>query len=106
LNIINYIFEIIDKNKKKIHLTKERLKHIQKHPHMHDSIENIKAVLKNPLTIRYEKDKSVLYFYKEFKNMLKLERYLIVSVKYLNGGGFVITSFFTNKITGEKWTAK
>ena len=31
------------------------------------------------------------------------ERYLLVSVKYLNGEGFVITSFFTNKITGAKW---
>ena len=104
--MINYIFEIIDKNKRKIHLTKERLKHIQKHPHMQDSIENIKDVLKNPLTIRYEDDKSVLYFYKEFKQMPKLEKYLMVSVNYLNGNGFIITAFFTNKITGEKWMAK
>ena len=104
--MVKYIFEIIDKNKRKIHLTKERLKHIQKHPHLHEPIEDIKDVLENPLAIRYEDDESVLYFYKEFKQMPKLERYLMVSVKYLNGNGFVITAFFTNKITGEKWTAK
>ena len=99
---MDYIFETIDKNKKKIHLTKERLKHIQKHPHMHEPIENIKEVLKNPTAIRYENNKNTIYFYKEFKQMQKSERYLLVSVKYLNGAGFVITSFFTDKITGEK----
>ena len=103
---MTYIFEITDKNKKKIHLTTERLKHIQRHPRMHDPIENIKDALKNPLTIRIEDDESVLYFYKEFKQMPQSERYLLVSVKYLKEEGFVITSFFTNKITGKIWKAK
>jgi len=104
--MMDYIFEIIDKNKRKIHLTKERLKHIQKHPNMNDSIENIKNTLKNPLAVRYENNKNTVYFYKEFKQMHKLERYFLISVKYLNGKGFVVTAFFTNKITGEKWTEK
>ena len=73
---------------------------------MQEPIENIKNALISPLVMQYEDDKSILYFYKEFKQMLKLERYLLVSVKYLNGKGFVITAFFTNKITGEKWTEK
>ncbi|MEK6811231.1 MAG: PBECR2 nuclease fold domain-containing protein [Nanoarchaeota archaeon] len=95
------ILNIIDKNGKEIYLTLERLKHIQKHPHMHDPIENIKETLKNPTTIRYENN--INYFYKEFKHLDPSERYLMVSVKYLNGNGFIITSFFTNKLTGEKW---
>lgn len=95
------IFSIIDKNRKNVYLTLERLKHIQKHPHMHDPIENIKSTLENSTTIRYENN--ITYFYKEFKHMDPSERYLMVSVKYLNGEGFVITSFFTNKLTGEKW---
>ena len=101
-----YIFKIINKNNKRVHLTTERLKHIQKHSHMHDQTENIKDALKNPLTIRIEDDESVLYFYKEFKQMPQSERYLLVSVKYLKEEGFVITSFFTNKITGKIWKAK
>ena len=100
------VFSILDKNGKMVYLTSERLKHIQKHPHMHDPIENIKEVLKNPQTIRYENQKGIVYFYKEFKQMDPLEKYLMVSVKYLNGQGFVITSFFTNRITGEKWMTK
>ena len=103
---MNYIFEIFDKNGRKVHLTLERLKHIQKHPHMNDPVENIKLVLQKPLTIRYEEDEEALYFYKEFKEIDIFERYLLVSVKYLNGEGFVITSFFTNRITGEIWKEK
>ena len=95
------ILNIIDKNGKEIYLTLERLKHIQKHPHMHDPIENIKETLKNPTTIRYENN--INYFYKEFKHLDPSERYLMISVKYLNDNGFIITSFFTNKLTGEKW---
>ena len=101
------IFEIIDRNKKKVHLSKERYKHILKHPNMHSQLENIKTALQNPTAIRYnEEDESVAYFYKEFKDSDVSEKYLLVSVKYLNGEGFVITSFLTNKITGLKWKAE
>src|SRR3989344_7210719 len=102
-----FVFEVIDKNGKNVHLSNERLKHILKHPFMNDPLENIKETIKNPLTIRYyEHDESVRHFYREFKNMPLSERYLLVSVKYLNGDGYIITSFFTNKITGLKWEAK
>lgn len=102
---MNYVFELIDENNKKIRLTKERWRHILKHPHMPESnqVDNIQSTLKDPTTIRYnEEDKKVKYFYKEFKYMPTQEKYMLVSVKYLNGEGFIITSFFTNKITGLK----
>ncbi|MEK6898440.1 MAG: hypothetical protein AABX28_03735 [Nanoarchaeota archaeon] len=98
------IFEVTEKIGRKIRLTKKQWKHIQKHPHMHESLEIIKDTIKNPLTKRFDEfDESVNYFYREYKEMEPRERYLFVSVKYLNGEGFVITSFYTNKITGSKW---
>ena len=101
---MDIIFETIDKTGRKIHLSKERYKHIQKHPLMDDSLENIKSTINNPGTIRCnEEDEKVSYFYKEFKERDPFERYLMVAVKYLNGEGFIITSFYTNKITGLKW---
>jgi len=101
---MDYIFEIIDKSGRKIRLTKKQWSHIQKHPHMHDSLERIKETIKNPAMIRYDNFKeSINYFYREYKDMESLERYLFISVNYLNGNGFVITSFYTNKITGTKW---
>jgi hypothetical protein len=101
------IFEIIDKKGRKIHLSKERYSHIMKHPKMNDSLEILKNTIISPSAVRTnENDEDVLYYYKEFKNNDPEERYLLVSVKYLNGEGFIITSFFTNKITGEKWEVK
>ena len=104
---MEFVFEVTDKTGRKIHLSKERLKHIQRHPHMQDSIENLKLTLTNPTATRYDEiDKKIVYFYKEFKEMNSSKRYLLVSVKYLNEEGFIITSFFTNKITGLKWKTK
>ena len=100
------VFEIIDKLGKKVYLSTERWKHIQKHPHMHEHLENIQLTLKKSIIITYEDDENVLYFYKEFKQNELKERYLLVGVKYLNCKGFIITSFFTNKITGTKWKIK
>ena len=96
-------FSIPDKNGKKVHLSNERYKHLSKHPKMHEQLENIKQTIQNPNAIRHsEEDKKVVYFYKEFKENNAFERYLLVAVKYLNREGFIITSFFTNKITGIK----
>ena len=72
-----------------------------------NQLDIIKQTLTNPLPIRYfPEDTTVKYFYKYIKENPSEEKYLLVSVKYLNGEGFVITSFFTNKITGEKWKTK
>ena len=98
------VFETTDQKGRKIHLSEERYKHIIKHPNMQDPLGNIKSAIKNPTAIRYnEEDEKVIYFYKEFKEKEPSERYLLVVVRYLNGEGFIITSFYTNKITGEKW---
>lgn len=98
------IFEVIDKTGRKIILKKKGWKHIKKHPNMDENrLDEIKNIIKNPPIIRYsEDDEEVVYFYKEYKEMSPEERYLFISVKYLNGEGFVITSFFTNRITGLK----
>ena len=99
-----YVFEVTDKTGRKIRLTQKQWKHIQKHPHMDESLERIKETIKNPTTIRYDEfNEKLIYFYREYKNMESRERYLFLSVKYLNGDGFVITSFYTNKITDSKW---
>ena len=105
--IMDVIFEVKDKIGRTIHLSKERYKHILKHPHMHNQIENIKSAILSPLTMRYfPENKKVIYFYKEFKEIFSKERYLLVAVKYLNGEGFIISSFFTNRIEGALWKTK
>jgi len=90
------IFEIRDKSGRNIHLSKERWSHIQKHPEMSGQLEQIKETLTCPDTIsKFGYDSSVHFYYRYCKGR---GDYLLISVKYLNGEGFIITSFYTDKI--------
>lgn len=93
---MTWVFVEKDKTGRRIHLSSERWNHIQKHPRMSGQIEKIKETLKSPLIIQeFEYDKDVRFYFRYYKEK---REYLFVSVKYLNGEGFVITSFFTDKI--------
>ena len=94
------IFEIIDKTGRKIKLTKERWKHITSpvspHAYMTNYLEEIKQTLLEPnkITNSANSDTKVNY-YKYYKIRKK---YLRVIVNYLNGEGFIITSYFVGNI--------
>lgn len=93
---MDYIFVVTDKSKREIYLSKERWFHIQRHPEMSNQIEQIKETLIQPNTIiKFEYDPNVHFYYKYYKER---REYLFISVKYLNGNGFIITSFYTDKI--------
>jgi hypothetical protein len=90
------VFEIKDKTGRTIYLTKERWAHIQKHPEMSDQAEQVKDTLRYPDKIMpFSYDAAVSFYYRYYKEK---KQYLFISVKYLNGEGFVITSFYTDKI--------
>ena len=76
---MDIVFQIKDKTGKLVYLTKERHKHILKHPKMHDQIDVIKDIIRNPTIIRFnEDDVKVIYYYKDYKPKDKYERYLLV----------------------------
>ncbi len=89
---MDYVFEIIDKTKRKIRLTGKQWNHItKKHPQVANCKEEIVDTIKNPLKITdYSFDENVRYYYKYLKHKISPEKYLCVIVKYLNGEGFVI----------------
>ena len=90
------IFETKDKSGRNIYLTDERWKHILKHPEMANQLEQIKDTLLHPDTItKVEHDPDVGFYYRYYKDR---KEYLFISVKYLNGEGYIITSFYTDKI--------
>ena len=98
---MDWMFAVKDCTGRLIHLSYDRYRdHVLPPPHMHDKIELIKSTIESPKFIRRYKDPNVRYFYDYDKTRSPVERYLLVSVKYLNGEGYVITSFFTNKVTG------
>ncbi|MBI2631391.1 hypothetical protein HYW75_00115 [Candidatus Pacearchaeota archaeon] len=97
---MDYVFEIIDKTGRKVHLTKERWTHItspnSQHPYMANYFEEIKETLKAPaFIILHSLDNTKANYYTYIKNE---KAYLLVGVKYLNGEGFVTTAFLTRKI--------
>jgi len=96
---MEYVLEVIDESERKIHLTKKQWGHIRKkHPEVED-LEDLEQTLKMPLKITdYSVDESVRYYYKYFKHRPSSDNYLLVLVKYLNGDGYVITAYFTDKI--------
>ncbi len=94
---MDYIFEITDKSGRKIHLSKERWnEHIRFfHPEIIEPEELI-DVLKNPNKIlESDRDESVRWYFLFNKQKRK---FLKVSVKYLNGDGYIITAYYTSKI--------
>lgn len=92
------IFEVIDKNKKIVYLTKERWSHInQEHPEVVPYFEEFPRILQNPTKITEAPyDENIKYFYQYFKS--KKPGYLLIIIKYLNGEGFIITSHFIKNI--------
>ncbi len=94
------IFNITDKTRRGIRLTKRQWRETTlKHPNMSAYLEEIKETLIKPDVISdYNIDEKVRYYYKYFKQIKSRNKYLLVIVKYLNGEGFVIKSYFEGKI--------
>ncbi len=94
---MTWVFEVIDKSGRRIHLSKERWAHINhEHPEVEPYLEDIKETLASPLkVVQGEYDADVHYYYRYFK---RRQSYLLVVVKYLNGEGFLITAYFVRNI--------
>lgn len=94
---MQWIFEVEDRSGRKIHLSNERWKHIVlEHPMLSNKIEEIKDTIINPTSIKRSKYDENIRFY--FKFLKESSKYLMVSVKYINGEGFIITAFYTSKL--------
>ncbi|MCD6403392.1 MAG: hypothetical protein J7K98_03620 [Candidatus Aenigmarchaeota archaeon] len=91
-----YVEDFVERS---IILTANRLQHILKRPEMKGEISKIRKTLKAPdevrKSVKYEK---VLLFYKFFDKTSVSSKYLAVVVKILNNEGFIITSYFTDRI--------
>lgn len=93
----DYILEVQDKTKRKIHLSKERWSHIRKeHPNV--DIDEIKKAVTTPIKIISRGSEDLFDYYQFFKHKRSKLKYLKVIVKYLNGKGFIITSYFVKHI--------
>ncbi len=93
---MSHIFEVKDKTGRIIYLSQERWSHIQRHKKRSSNNEEIQETLIHPLTIKETSQiKNGKTYYRYFKER---KEYLLVIVRYLNGKGFVITSYFSKKM--------
>jgi len=97
---MNIIFEVIDGNGKLIRLTNKQHSHMMdEHPYMHKYLEEIKETLQKPDKITsYSFNEKVKYFYKGYKHLNEPNKFLLVIVKYLNGEGYIISSYLKTYI--------
>ena len=92
------LFEITDKNGKKIRLAKERWSHIRiEHPNVENQ-EEIIETLQKPDKILKDEREEVENFFKYFKHKKWKSKFLKVVVKYLNGEGFILSAHFVRNI--------
>lgn len=96
------LFEIQDRSGRIIYMTLERWHHIiGRHPNLVGCFEEIQAAIAYPTAFRRSEDEpDVRFYYRYHKDPISDKEYLSVAVKYLNGEGFVITSYFTSKLRG------
>jgi|SRR3972149_4305366 len=65
-----------------------------KHPEIEGKEEGVKECLRNPVEVRKSsEDEEVLLYYKQ-----EGDYFLCVVVRHLNGEGFIITAYITDKI--------
>ena len=84
-----------DKYNRIIELSKERIKHINKHPEMQNKLYLIENTIRNPDFL--EEDlyrRNIIYYYKYLKEE---NRYLMVVVKINDNKGFILTSYLVEK---------
>ena len=90
------IFEVKDKTGRRLRMTGWNWEHIiKRHPDISTEKEKIIETLENPDKIMPSlKDEKARFYYKYYKHMASINKFLMVLVKYLNGEGFVISAHF------------
>lgn len=93
---MDFIFEVMDKTGRRIHLSKERWTHIRKdHPNVEQ--EEIEATLKKPIKI-IEINEEKIYYFNYFKHKGLPKKFLRAIVKYKNNKWLVVTAHFVAHI--------
>ena len=103
------VFKILSKTGRVVSLDEERWRHVLEHPEMKNQLDRIKETAVNPDEVRASVyDLSVLLFYKLYEETPVTGKYLMVVMKSLNGEGFIVTAFFTDKVKkgGLVWRKK
>ncbi len=92
-------FLLEDYRGKMIRLTEERIRHIEEHFEMNDFEAHVRETLLVPqAVIRSNSDIETSLYYRYYFGTRIGDKWLCIVVKDDEGGPFVLTAYFTNKI--------
>ena len=103
------MLEVRSKLGKVVRLDEDRWRHVLGHPEMKNQRSRVEETLVDPDEIRENaRSSSIWLFYKLYANTPVSQKYLLVIVEILNGEGFIVTAFFTDKVKkgGLIWKKK
>jgi len=93
------MLKVRSKMGKTIRLDEDRWKHALEHPEMVNQSSKIEETLVEPDEVRESAHgASIWLFYKLYTNSPVSEKYMLVVVEVLDGEGFIVTAFFTDKV--------
>jgi len=96
---MDVVFKVKDKTGRKIRLTKKQWNHItRKHPYMTNYVNEIKETIEKADNIVPHEIGNLFDYYKHYKHRKEKLKLLKIIVKYLNGEGFIISSYFVTHI--------
>jgi hypothetical protein len=93
------MLEVRSKLEKVIRLDDYRWKHVLTHPEMENQLSKVEETLVDPDEVRESvRNSSVWLFYKLYTKTPTSRKYLLVAAQVLDGEGFIVTAFFTDKV--------
>jgi hypothetical protein len=93
------MLKVRSKLEKVIRLDEDRWRHVLGHPEMENQRSRVKETLVDPDEVRESvRSSSIWLFYKLYTETPVSKKYLLVAVQVLNGEGFIVTTFFTDKV--------
>ena len=93
------VLEVRSKLEKVIRLDDYRWRHVLAHPEMDNQLSKVEETLVDPDEVRESvRSSSVWLFYKLYAETPASRKYLLVAAQVLDGEGFIVTAFFTDKV--------
>ena len=93
------VLEVHSKLEKVIRLDDYRWRHVLAHPEMDSQLSKVEETLVDPDEVRESvRSSSVWLFYKLYIKTSISRKYLLVAAQVLDGEGFIVTAFFTDKV--------
>jgi len=103
------VLKVLSRLGKILRLDEDKWNHVLEHPEMENQIDRLRETVVDPDEVRKSVyDPSVWLFYRFYADTPVTEKYLLVIAKISNKEGFIVTSFFTNRVKtgGLVWKKK